>query len=343
MPGKIELTHQTIIDICEQFKAGHSIPELMKTFKLCRNKITRVLKEQLGQEYKTYAQKIIALSGKKAALKNRGRKLPHTPEWNKKIGDAQRGRKLSIEQRQKISDANKARMCGPNPSWTVEKHREAMKKAAETKRQRGYYEIHSKRHSEWMRLHAPNRGKKMSQESRRKMSEAKKSYYAHGGKCPALGRIKTQEEREKLKASTAKMWKDGKFQYGNGLFRSKMEIKVFEECQKYDAQTQHSFRLSTPEKSYIFDIFVPSLNLIIEVNGDYWHLNPTLYDTNYVDTSRQIAARDLWAADDDRLNVARSQGYNTTIIWESDIKCLGIQCCVKNAISNTLQDVDQSK
>lgn len=323
---------------------------------MCRNKITKVLKEALGDDYRTYAQKITALSGKKSAIKNRGRKLPHTAEWNAKIGESQKGKKLSQATKDRISISLKLSYKlgqhriiteggpGGRKFWLPEKHKEAMKKAVETKRKRGYYELHAKRHSEWMKLHAPMRGKKMSQESREKMSAAKKRYYENGGQCHARGRMKTPQERKKLSQSTVKMWKEGKFKYGNGLFRSKLEIQFFEEFQRYDPATEHSFKLITQDKTYVFDVFVPSLNLVVEINGDYWHLNPSLYDASYRDESRQVTAQDVWASDEIRIQVAKSHGHNAIVIWESDAKRLGTQFCVQMLIDNfTSEDVDQSK
>jgi hypothetical protein len=267
--------------------------------------------------------RIIALSGKKAAVKNQGRKNPHTPEWNAKIGASQRGKKLSIETRQKIAIATRTRH--ERGTWTKEQHREAMKRAITTKRANGYYKIHAKRHSEWMKINCPTRGKKPSIETRQKMSNAKKLFLANGGKPSRLGQTVSQQERKKRSENAKRMWKEGKFGYGNnGLWRSKLEIAVYEEFLRCDPKCQHSVPIVTSDKTYIFDIFVPSLHLMVEINGDYWHLNPTLYEANYIDKSRNVIAQDVWYADKLKKTVALKAGYNFRIVWELDIKKRGV-------------------
>lgn len=143
MPKKIILEEHIIHEMCKLFREGTAIPGLMSKYNLGRNKITSVLKHALGNDYHACAMRIIALSGKKAAIKNRGRKNPHTLERNAKIGASQRGKKLSIETRQKIATATRTRH--ERGTWTKEQHHEAIKRV------NGYYKIHAKRHSEWMK------------------------------------------------------------------------------------------------------------------------------------------------------------------------------------------------
>lgn len=332
--NKILLSDETVIHLSELFKQGHSITELMITFNLGRNLITKTLRSALADDYATYAKAIISLCASKAASARRGKKCTRTPEWNAKIAASNRGKKHSIETRTKISEANKTQW--KTGIRTTEKHHEAMKKAVETKRARGYYEIHSKRHSIWMKQHAPNRGKKFDRTSvkdevtRKKMSDSKKIFYANGGKSHWLGKKRTSEEIAKMSLATKKMWQDGKFDYGkNGIFSSKIENAVFEAFVTKDPKTVHNkIRLSNEERSYVFDIYVPSKNLLVEVNGDYWHYNPTKYTADYFDTSRNVKVTDVWDRDSTKLLLAINSGYNITVIWERDIKTLGVETIV---------------
>lgn len=339
--NKINLDAETIQKLCDLFKEGYSIPNLMREFKLSRKTATRFLKNALGEEYTAFAKKIMGNCGKKSAYKRTGPRGPHSNEWNAKIGASNTGKKRSEETRQKISEANKrqwandAIVSSRREGYRAEKHREAMKKAAQTKRERGYYKIHGVRHSEWMLKNAPNKGKHCSDETRQRMSESKKAYYANGGVPYWSGKKRSSTEIERMRECTRKMWEEGKFDYGqNGIFSSKLELSVYEELKKLDSETQHnSVRLTSAEgTSYVFDIYVPSLNLLIEVNGDYWHLNPRTYDIDHFDSSRNVSAADVWKRDTDKTQLAISSGYRVQTIWESDIKVQGVSNVIKSLL-----------
>jgi hypothetical protein len=146
MPTKIVIPPENINEMRNLFCSGASIPELMLKYGLSRNKVTATLQNALGEEYTTYAQKIIAGCAVKSADKRRGRKQNRTPKWNAKIADANRGKKRLEETKAKISEASRTRF--ERGTWSKEKHIEAMKKAVQTKRKNGYFQFHSQRHSE---------------------------------------------------------------------------------------------------------------------------------------------------------------------------------------------------
>jgi hypothetical protein len=70
----------------------------------------------------------------------------------------------------------------------------------------------------------------------------------------------------------------------------------------------------------IFDIYVPFFNLLIEYNGDYWHCNPNKYDENYINVKKNKTAKEIWEYDKNKLYLAKNNGYNCEVIWESDYK-----------------------
>lgn len=319
-------------EMCELFRTGsNSIPDLMKKYGFGRNKITRLLKEGLGEEYKECAKRISAERGKTGSAKRRGRKFPHTPEWNRKISESQKGRIVSEETKKKISESLKT--CLERGTITKDKIAESRKKAVETLKKNGFYERHGKNHSEWLLKNSPNRGKQFSEETRKKMSETRKEYHKRGGESPMKGKNHLPTTKEKLSESTSQMWKDGKFGYGNnGLWRSRLEVSVFEEFLKIYPNTVHSHPV-TLDRTYVYDVYVPDLNLVVEVNGDYWHLNPVLYKECYFDNSRNILASDLWKEDEKKLETAVSLGYKTAVIWEKDVISLGVENAVNKIIN----------
>jgi hypothetical protein len=305
----------------------------MKLYGFGRNKITRLLKEGLQHEYKECAKKIMAERGKIRCLKNIGKKQNRTPEWNRKISESQKGKILSEETKKKISESTKTRI--ERGTLTPEKIAESRKKAVETATRNGFYERRSKEQSEWMLKNSPNRGKQFSEETKTKLSEARKKYFERGGQSPMKGKNHSSDTREKLSKATSQAWKNGKFGYGNnGLWRSKIEISIFEEFLRLFPGTVHSHP-ATHERTYVYDIYVPELNLVIEVNGDYWHLNPDLYEACFFDASRNIFASDLWREDEKKLETAVKLGYKTAVIWEQDIREVGIEQSVRSVVNSS--------
>lgn len=320
MSDKVQLTTEVIDLICERFRTGSSIPIIMEEFGWGRNKITKILRDNLGEDYSKYALAIIKSSGKKSSAKLTGRKNPHNEEWNKKISDSLKGREMDETTRNKISISSRTRL--ERGTITHEKLKLAGQKTVETKRKNGYFKIHSRRHSDWMKENAPMRGKKMSQETRDKMKLAKQLFLERGGiiSSPKL----TNELKQKRKFSALKMWREGKFDRKNGLWRSKLEISIYDECLKRDSATCHSMRLNSNERTFIYDIFIPSKNLLVEINGDYWHYNPKMFEGTFFDESRNIYAQDIWDIDRIKADHAK-QNHSFLVIWEDDIKKLGIK------------------
>ena len=61
------------------------------------------------------------------------------------------------------------------------------------------------------------------------------------------------------------------------------------------------------EHSYQCDILIPSMNLVIECDGDYWHKYPTGRDIDHVRTSELL-----------------SKGFKVLRLWENEIRSMTI-------------------
>jgi len=74
--------------------------------------------------------------------------------------------------------------------------------------------------------------------------------------------------------------------------------------------------------SPIVDIWVPSINLVIEINGDRWHANPSIYTSTDILPlwDGELTAQAIWDRDQDRLQHIKSFGVDVLVIWENDIK-----------------------
>jgi G:T-mismatch repair DNA endonuclease (very short patch repair protein) len=97
---------------------------------------------------------------------------------------------------------------------------------------------------------------------------------------------------------------------------SKKEKEIIKELKNMGYDSVHSYRVD----SKICDIYIPSLNLIIEYFGDYWHCNPKKYDSNYFNKKKNKFAWELWEYDKKKVELIKSYDYNLEIVWESDFK-----------------------
>ena len=62
-------------------------------------------------------------------------------------------------------------------------------------------------------------------------------------------------------------------------------------------------------------------NKIIEVNGDYWHLNPKKYQAEQQVNLRKkiVKAKEEWEREELMLNKLRVLGYDILVVWEDDL------------------------
>jgi G:T-mismatch repair DNA endonuclease (very short patch repair protein) len=72
--------------------------------------------------------------------------------------------------------------------------------------------------------------------------------------------------------------------------------------------------------SKICDIYIPSLNLIIEYFGDYWHCNPNKYSEDYFNQKKNMSAKEIWCYDKMKIDLIINYGYNLEVIWETELK-----------------------
>jgi G:T-mismatch repair DNA endonuclease (very short patch repair protein) len=103
---------------------------------------------------------------------------------------------------------------------------------------------------------------------------------------------------------------------------SKIHKKVCDLLNENNIGFTNEFKISCVDRKYFFDIKIESFNRIIEVNGDYWHCNPQIYNPDDIFYFKKIhtLAKDKWKEDADKIKAANKNGFNVLTIWESDIK-----------------------
>lgn len=84
------------------------------------------------------------------------------------------------------------------------------------------------------------------------------------------------------------------------------------------------FRINKSNGScFYYDYFINDYNLIIEINGDYWHANPLIYKENDI-IKYPVGykkAGELWKKDLIKKELAEKKGFSILYIWESEMKC----------------------
>jgi very-short-patch-repair endonuclease len=174
----------------------------------------------------------------------------------------------------------------------------------------------------------PFYGKKHSKETKVKISESRKGKTT-GNSNP----MSKQKWRDKARINLIKKWESGKLEKTRELMSEKMketrrlgkiksvvvskkEKEILSIIKNLGIQVIGSHRIETK----ICDIYIPSLNLIIEYNGDYWHCNPKKYDSNYFNKKKNKYAWEIWEYDKNKLELIKNNGYNLEVIWERDFK-----------------------
>lgn len=108
---------------------------------------------------------------------------------------------------------------------------------------------------------------------------------------------------------------------------SSIEVKI----QKFLKQLNIEFfthqYMKEIEHSYQCDILIPSMNLIIECDGDYFHCNPLKYPANFVrykSANKIITAQEIWDRDKIRTEELNKKGFKVLRLWEYEIKEMDI-------------------
>jgi G:T-mismatch repair DNA endonuclease (very short patch repair protein) len=160
----------------------------------------------------------------------------------------------------------------------------------------------------------------------------------------------TDDENEirkcKQKESIKKYWNNLNDEQKNKIFnyngKSNLETKISEVLNNLSI----SYTTQFPLKGKLFDFRLVNTNILIEVNGDYWHCNPEIYN---IDESIKFPGgykkvSDIWDKDRDKRIKAEEIGYFVIYIWESEIKkTKDLTSLVLNKLSSFVDPGDQGR
>lgn len=98
-----------------------------------------------------------------------------------------------------------------------------------------------------------------------------------------------------------------------------------------------SFYENGKTKWRLFDFLIENI-LLVEMQGDYFHANPKMYDAEDDVIIHRIKkkAKDIWEYDAKKIELGKRRGYKTIVLWEDDFKGM-IDKEVINLIKEILQ------
>jgi len=138
----------------------------------------------------------------------------------------------------------------------------------------------------------PMKGKKHSEATKKKMSENHADF--SGEKSPMFGKPMSNITKEKIKLKRAKQvlpLKDSSIEVKIQNFLKQLEVEFF---------THQYIKI---KHGYQCDILIPSKNLVIECDGDYWHKYPIGNEIDHIRTKELI-----------------EKGFKVLRLWEHKIK-----------------------
>lgn len=114
---------------------------------------------------------------------------------------------------------------------------------------------------------------------------------------------------ELCRAAKIKNLKDGV--YSSSV--SKGELELLSKLREKFGEVIHQF--TVPNYHRVYDMYIPSLNLIVEYDGDYWHREEKYLEKDTKDTAKAI-----------------KRGYRIFRYWESKVKEIGVDNIVEDIV-----------
>lgn len=259
-----------------------------------KQKISNSLKgKMVGEKHPMYGKRFSEEYKRKLSESHKGQKawnkgIPHSEETKEKLSRANKGKKLSEETKKKISESlkghfswNKGKKLGPHSEETKRKISELHKGRP------GYF-----------------KGKHHSEETKNKIRETRKGKYI-GENTSMYGKHHSEETKQRMREKALQ-----RTQTNLGFCKdTKPELKMKDILNELNIPFKHQFRLN----NHLFDFHLLNTNVLIEVDGDYWHSNPKKFKKlNKIQLEQKIK--------DNRNNeIAKENNFILLRFWENDI------------------------
>ena len=141
----------------------------------------------------------------------------------------------------------------------------------------------------------------------------------------AWNNLSEEDKKKRIKKQTKsikKYWNNLSDDQKNKIFNyngtSKLETLISESLNNLSISYTSQFVLN----GKLFDFRLTNTNVLIEVNGDYWHCNPKKYQKNekvrFPGGLKMVS--DVWEKDKVKRLKAEKEGFKVVYIWEDEIK-----------------------
>jgi hypothetical protein len=136
-----------------------------------------------------------------------------------------------------------------------------------------------------------------------------------------------KERQIKWSKKVEEKYKNGEFTRFCKHSYSNKEIKFFEHLLSVYAPSKEYFCAVSGSKQFFRHFKKEGITLaydfvcgkkIIEFNGDYWHCNPSFYQSTFFNKSLKKFATEKWDYDRRKIELIEEAGYQTLVVWESE-------------------------
>jgi hypothetical protein len=120
---------------------------------------------------------------------------------------------------------------------------------------------------------------------------------------------------------------------------SSIELRIKSLLDMMNIQYTSQMKIKSSNNSiYFFDICIG--NILIEINGDFWHANPNKYKKGDIlkFPKKEVISDELWLKDKIKRKDAIKKGYNVVYLWESFIRK-----STNEYLIETLRDIIENK
>lgn len=180
----------------------------------------------------------------------------------------------------------------------------------------------------WIGNKSPRKGIPCKQSTKDAISSDALNRYANGQIHPRLGKLLSQESKD-LMSSTAK-YNASLDTYKNGMFgkthtpeaiekifshrkMNKLEKLVADVLDSHNIQYHFQFFINKEGVCKSYDFKLKDTNIILEIDGDFWHGNKT--SKVKFEKYKTVQLNDIL-----KTKLAEDNGYQVIRYWESDIK-----------------------
>lgn len=137
------------------------------------------------------------------------------------------------------------------------------------------------------------------------------------------GRFHTKELKEYMSELKLQQYREGIVKFTT-KHSSNVELEIGRRLKSWGIEIEPQFQIKG--LPYMYDYYIPSKNLILEFNGDYWHANPKKYKSGTMLKIRgkgTFLVDDIWTEYEKKVKLAEENGYKVVILWEYDFKKFG--------------------